>query len=241
MSQTSGQASTHQISRHSVDAGPRPEERPADDREQLAPPCAAACPPPTVGALEVEQRPEQDEVDDARHGDAGHRREPDHPPRGPVPERVARQQRRCDRDQRVALHGEVGDEVPSRSTSRSGSVVVEHPAALDDQRQLQDQRTDRDDGGQPVPDPRAPDRRRSQPRVRPVPDLNEFGQPVGDRVPEWSPRPRPDAGHPRGAVRRRRAARRYARGRPARARCAARRTGRCGPTGRPSRRRTSTR
>jgi len=25
-----------------------------------------------------------------------------------------------------------------------------------------------------------------------VPDLNEFGQPVGDRVPEWSPRPRPD-------------------------------------------------
>jgi RimJ/RimL family protein N-acetyltransferase len=25
-----------------------------------------------------------------------------------------------------------------------------------------------------------------------VPDVNEFGQPVGDRVPGWSPRPRPD-------------------------------------------------
>jgi RimJ/RimL family protein N-acetyltransferase len=26
-----------------------------------------------------------------------------------------------------------------------------------------------------------------------VPDTNEYGQPLGDRVPDWSPRPRPDA------------------------------------------------
>ena len=94
---------------------------------------------------------------------------------------------------RLLSIGEVGEQaVEPQPVDRLGHLV-EHPPALQDERELQHQRGDRDDGGHRVPGPgvRAPTLRTLGCGV---PHENDLGQPVGDVVPGWSPRRRPAGG-----------------------------------------------
>ena len=106
-----------------------------------------------VSAVQVQQGPEQDEVHDAGHRDADDRSEAQGAPALAVPVRVTGQLQRGHGDQDVALDGEVRDEPAEPETETGLTGLVEHPASLDDQHQLQHQSGDRHGRREGVPRP----------------------------------------------------------------------------------------
>jgi hypothetical protein len=99
-----------------------------------------------VRAVEVEQRAQQHEVDQARHGDADDGTGAHGPPPAPVAQRVAGELDRGDGDEQVALDREVGDQAPEPGRQRRHLRLVEHAGALDHEHRLEHECGDGHDG-----------------------------------------------------------------------------------------------
>ena len=118
-----------------------------------------------VGALEVEQRPQEHEVDEPGDGDPRDGGEADDAPPPPVAGRVPPQLPAGDRHEEVALDREVRDEAAEPDAEARDLRLVEDPTALEHEDGLEDEGGRGDHGDDEVEEAGAGCRHARQPRA----------------------------------------------------------------------------